>query len=412
MTIASALDRCAPEDQPLIVAELQDTRHQGTLRGLNSGPMEVIAGDDVISRLIVQNVRHPGLSRVYEELLSDASGNQVYVREEPSLTGASVQQLANVFPRGVLLGVVRPRDEGFEALLNPPSGLRLEAGDRIAVLAPSHGDAAPPQILGKMVPLDESSMLPRAGVARRRVLLLGWNHRVPALLREFAACPSEVFEIDIVSQVSPAKREKRIAVEALPEARFSIRQFELDYAVPAYLERIDPACYDNIVLLASERLKPGAESDARTILGYLLLSELMADAAGAPPVLVELTDPENIALFDTRPGEIIVTPVIVSRIMARVTLRRELRAVFDELFSSGGCEILFRRAAEYGLTSDKYTFAQVQRAVVACGEIAIGIKRAPAEREPGGGVELNPGRDALLRIQKGDELIVLAGLEC
>jgi len=36
-------------------------------------------------------------------------------------------------------------------------------------------------------------------------------------------------------------------------------------------------------LLASERAKSGAESDARTILGYLLLRELLSAGAKAPP---------------------------------------------------------------------------------------------------------------------------------
>jgi hypothetical protein len=38
----------------------------------------------------------------------------------------------------VLLGVVRPRGDGFQALLNPPNKLRLEPGDRIAMLASSY----------------------------------------------------------------------------------------------------------------------------------------------------------------------------------------------------------------------------------------------------------------------------------
>ena len=112
------------------------------------GPMKIVAGDEVISRLLVQNVRHPGLSHVYGEFLSDVSGSQIYVRHEPQLAGVSVRQLAYAFPEGVLLGVVRPRGDDFQALLNPPGDLCLEADDRIAVLAPSYRDAAPPETIG------------------------------------------------------------------------------------------------------------------------------------------------------------------------------------------------------------------------------------------------------------------------
>jgi len=406
MTVGAALEQAPPEELPLVVAEIQDTRYIGTLRALYPGPMEIVAGDEVISRLMVQNVRHPGLSHVYGEL-SDVSGSQIYVREESQLVGVPVQQLAYAFAEGVLLGVVRPQGDGFQALLNPPNDLRLETGDRIAVLAPSYEDAAPPESLGAEVELAERPAPEHAVRAQRRVLILGWNHRVPALLDEFASYPKEQFDIDIVSQVSASKREKRIAVEALSTDRLTVRQLEFDYTLPAYLESVDPASYDNVVLLASERLKSGAESDARTILGYLLLRELMAAGAAAPSVLVELTDPDNVPLFENRRGEVIVSPVIVSHMLARVALRRELRAVIDELFSSGGCEIFFRHIADYGLAQGEYSFADLQRSADTRGEIAIGIRWAGQDQTEGGGVQLNPRRDEHLKLNENDELIVL-----
>ena len=407
MTMGAALEDMPPEELPLVVAEIQDTRYISTLRELYRGPMEIIAGDEVISRLMAQNVRHPGLSHVYGEL-SDVSGSQIYVREESQLVGVPVQQLAYAFAEGVLLGVVRPQGDGFQALLNPPNDMRLETGDRIAVLAPSYKDAAPPESLGAEVELAERPAPEHAVRAQRRVLILGWNHRVPALLDEFASYPNEQFDIDIVSQVSASKREKRIAVEALSTDRLTVRQLEFDYTLPAYLESVDPASYENVVLLASERLKSGAESDARTILGYLLLRELMAAGAAAPSVLVELTDPDNVPLFENRRGEVIVSPIIVSHMLARVALRRELRAVIDELFSSGGCEIFFRHIADYGLAQGEYSFADLQRTADTRGEVAIGIRWAGQDQTQGGGVQLNPRRDEHLKLNENDELIVLA----
>ena len=143
------------------------------------------------------------------------------------------------------------------------------------------------------------------------------------------------------------------------------------------------------------------------ILGYLLLRELMSAEAEAPSVLVELTDLDNAPLFENRRGEIIVSPIIVSHMLARVALRRELRAVFDELFSSGGCEIFFRHIADYGLVPGEYSFADLQRAADTRGEIAIGIRWAGQDQTQGGGVQLNPRRDEHLKLNITDELIVL-----
>ena len=106
--------------------------------------------------------------------------------------------------------------------------------------------------------------------------------------------------------------------------------------------------------------------------------------------------------------------------LTRIALRRELRAVFDELFSSGGSDIFFQRIADYDLTEYRdeseapdtagciYRFADLQRAADARGEIAIGIRRIGQEGRPGGGVQLNPGRDERLRLREDDEMILLA----
>ena len=284
MTMGAALEETPPEEPPLVVAELQDMRHAGTLRALYPGPMEIVAGDEVISRLIVQNVRHPGLSHVYAEFVSDVSGSQIYVREGPQLAGVSVRQLAHAFPDGVLLGVVRPRGDDFEALLNPPGDLRLEANDRIAVLAPSYADAALPETIGAAPELQERgapASRARAGPGAGCWCWAGtigsrpcWRSSPPTPTRR---SPSISCLRSRPPSAKNASRPRRFSTEHL-----EIRQLEFDYTVPAYLESVDPASYDNLVLLPSERLKSEAESDARTILGYLLLRELMEGAEKHP----------------------------------------------------------------------------------------------------------------------------------
>jgi hypothetical protein len=105
--------------------------------------------------------------------------------------------------------------------------------------------------------------------------------------------------------------------------------------------------------------------------------------------------------------------------LARVALRRELQAVFDELFGSAGSEIFFRRIADYAsaVNPDQIavpdagecvlSFADLQQATNARGEIAIGIRRTGQDGKPGGSVQLNPGHDERLQLNEKDEIIVL-----
>ena len=55
----------------------------------------------------------------------------------------------------------------------------------------------------------------------------------------------------------------------------------------------------------------------------------------------------------------------------------------------------------------RWTETYLQRAADARGEIAIGIRRTGQDGKPGGGVELNPGRDERLWLNEDDEIIVL-----
>jgi len=411
---AALAERPAEVPPPLMVMELQNSCHAPWVRGLYAGPMEIIAGDNVLVQVMAQSLRHPGLSHVYEELLSDRHGSQIYVREEEALVGASIHQLTYAFPEGVLLGIVRPSGDDFSALLNPPATLRLEPGDRVVVLASSYADASPPEATATAPALVERPPPALSAPVKRRVLVLGWSQLVPALMQELAVDPRETFAVDIVSEVAASKRRKRMAAEMIPEDRVQFTHHELDYTVPAYLAGIEPGGYDNVLLLSGDKLKDSSETDARTILAYLLLRQLTADTDG-PDVLMELTDTDNSQLFEHRleneHTEILVTSRIVSHMLARVALRRELRCVFSALFDPCGCDIAFLGIGAYDLTPGDHRFADLQKAVEARGDIALGLRQDQRRRRKDGGILLNPGRDETLRLEAGDDLIVLSAVD-
>ncbi len=65
----------------------------------------------------------------------------------------------------------------------------------------------------------------------------------------------------------------------------------------AIIVHVEPAEYDNVVLSASEWPIEDSESDARTILGCLLLHQPLATGAQAPSLLFELIIPNEISLL-------------------------------------------------------------------------------------------------------------------
>jgi hypothetical protein len=149
------------------------------------------------------------------------------------------------------------------------------------------------------------------------------------------------------------------------------------------------------------------ESDARTILGYLLLRDLLQEKETRPKILLELMDPENEKLFEQRTVEVLISPVILSHILAHVGLRRELNTVFEELFTAGGAEIYFRRAACYGLGGRERSFREIGRVVMERGDIALGVRSSQRKTEIPGGTKLNPPKESRWRLDDTDEVVVL-----
>jgi hypothetical protein len=407
-TLLSVSTMSEGSDLPLMAAEVFDARKIPVARNTYAGRVEIIASDSVISLLIAQNVRHKFLSHVYTELLAHGEGsNEVYIRDWPSFGGSRLQDLGDAFPRAILLGVLRTEEAQVRPVLNPPAGFTLQEDDRLVFIARSYQHTEPlsgdaPHPMDKRTPAK-----PYRKTQERRILLMGWNDKVPALINEFDSYESERFKMDVLSAIPKDERERKMERYTLQPRQVRLTHLEGDYAAPSDLLRIDPKQYDNVVIVGCDWLPSKEEADARTILGLLLLRDILRGHSKKPQVLVELLDPQNHSIFRHEQEEVLVSPMLVSHVLARVALRPDLNAVFHGLFSSGGAEIVFRPADAYKLVGREVSFRDLQTAVAAEGDTAMGIRMDAESLLPAGGVYLNPDREERWRLQPTDEIVVL-----
>ncbi len=141
------------------------------------------------------------------------------------------------------------------------------------------------------------------------------------------------------------------------------------------------------------------------MVGYLQLEDLLSEGGKRPQLIMELSDPDNRNLLTGHQSEMMISPMIVSHVLAQVALRRELRVVLDELFTVGGAEIQFRDPDNYPLPAST-DFQVLEKIVAAEGEVALGVWRARADRL-GRHVVLNPPRGEYLDLKNGDRLVIL-----
>lgn len=394
---------------PFVVAELQDIRKLPVVERAYPGPVEVVAGDATISRLMVQNMLHPGLSEVYNELLAGEDGNELYIRSGDSVGGMTLGELAAQRPGVIVLGVLEPQGTGWRVNLVAPSDTRIGADDRVVLMARDYSDTEPDTRQEALPEINRSATTPRpypVTGGQHRVLVLGWNRRVASLVAELASYPGKGFEVDVVSVVPAAERERAIDRYCGPDLKLPCRHIEADYMVEEELRRTTPARYDSIVLVSSDRLTSGEEADARAMVGYLQLEDILQESERRPQLIMELSDPDNRQLLYGHQSEMMISSMILSHVLAQVALRRELRAVLDELFTVGGAEIQFRDPDDYPLPAST-DFHVLEKILAAGGEVALGVYRAQPD-DRGHRLQLNPPRREYLELRPGDRLVVLA----
>jgi hypothetical protein len=408
LSVSNMNDRRDRSDFPLMVAEVFDARKIPVARNAYEGKIEIIGSDSVISLLITQNVRHKSLSYVYSELLTHGEGsNEIYIRDCPALYDARLQDLREAFPKAILLGVLRSEGEEVFPMLNPPDGFVVDNRDRIVFIARSYQDTEPVPGYTPQPTKKGSHAGSREVTGRRRILLMGWNEKVPALISEFDSYENETFEVDVLSSIPIEERNQKMARYMLRPKRLQLTHLEGDYAAPSDLLRVDPKSYDNVVIVGCDWLGSKEEADARTILGLLLLKDMLKGEFRKPDVLLELLDPQNHAIFRREQEEVLISPMILSHMLAHVALRPDLNAVFREIFSSGGAEIFFRPAEAYDLVNREVNFRDVQDAVAMGGDTALGVHIHAESLSPSGGVYLNPDRGTTWNIRPQDEIVVL-----
>ncbi|GGF48084.1 CASTOR/POLLUX-related putative ion channel [Echinicola rosea] len=395
---------------PYVVAEIQDkSKIKAAYRAYN-GPMEVIGSNTIISRLLAQNIRHQGLSAVYNELLNHSVNNNIFCREYPGAVGETVHDLKQAFPKAILLGVVRRVADRLTPMLNVAPDFTIEKEDRLVFITRNSSDIElnpnvsiqqkPPIQIRHKLKVEEQE-----GVVK--ILILGWNHHIPALVRELCTYEDEFYDITMVAVYPAAKREVELRkIENLTD-RVTLEHIEEDYVNGSVLKNLNPTAYDNVLLMSSERVLEKEEADARTIVGYVLLEELLGSGRKKPNVVLELSDPDNEALLRKYKAEVIISPLILSNLLAGIALQREVHSICKELFTAGGAEIIFRNIEEYGLEAGIITFSELENKAAEFGEIALGIYHDNQSHKNDEKLLLNPGKFKNLEINPEVKVVVL-----
>lgn len=400
----------ASDHRPLVVAELFDVQKVPVAEESFGGPLEIISSQQIISRLLAQSLRHEGLAKGLIGLLSHRTGNSMYVRPVPEFAGRVPRTLFGAFPRALVLGAIRMGEDGLVADLDPRSETPLAADDLLVLISTTYDECAPiaaepPAAVVPAVDPAASGVAPSAAQKRpdaaRRILVLGWSHKLGPLATELAASGQDHFDLTVMSRVPANERERWLSQATPPSERVQFHHVEGDYANASELDAHDLGSFDHVALLSSDWMASSDLADARTVLGHVLVRSRLRRLDNGPEVIVEFLDPRNCELFEERSGEFLVTPQVLSYLLAHTAMRPELAAAYEALFSTGGAEISLSGPDELGLVGRSVSFAEIQASTFAKGVTALGVLPY------GGDPRMNPDRGEHFSLTVADRLIVL-----
>ncbi|MBM4424483.1 MAG: potassium transporter TrkA [Chloroflexi bacterium] len=387
-----------------IVAEIRDSRNMEVARMVGRDEAELVLVGDLISRITVQTCRQSGLSVVYTELL-DFGGDEIYFKHEAGLAGKTFGEALLAYEDSTVIGL-RQAKEGVR--LNPPMDTRIGPDDKIIAISQDddtirlsgladlkinekaiHGDAAPDQ-------------------RPERTLILGWNWRLPTIVRELDHYVSPGSVVTIAA--NKADGEEQIKEECAGVKNQAIEFREADTTHRRVLDELNLSSYDHVIILCSDELDQ-QRADAHTLITLLHLRDI-ADKSGADvSVVSEMLDIRNRNLAEvTRADDFIVSEKLISLMLSQVSENKELNAVFADLFDPEGSEVYLKPASTYVDLGQPINFYTVIEAARRRGGVAIGyrLKSLENDADKAYGVKVNPKKSETVAFSEGDRIIVIA----
>jgi len=388
-----------------IVAEVREARNAELARTVGGSEVQIVLADDLISRILVQSTRQSGLSGVFTELLG-FDGSEIYTAKADGVKGLTFGDALGAFDKGTLIGLC---DDRLAVRLNPAMDTVIGESDRIVVVADSQSAirARP----NKRGPVDEAAIREHRAQpqAPKRILMLGWNRRGPAIAYELSRFVMPGSVLTVAADAPQFAAEAAAMVGA--HSNLGVEVKAMDVTREAALTALDVTSYDHVIVLGYTDNMSVQSADTRTLVTLLQLRKL-SDASGKHvSVVSEMADARNRALAEvTRADDFVVSNQLVSLMLAQASENRFLSAIFGELLDENGSEVYIRPASEYVASDRPVTFDTIVEAARRRGETALGYKETVADRGTRnmGGVVLNPPRHAARVYGPGDAVVVLA----
>lgn len=403
-----------PNRKPLpskyhIVAEIRHPRNVPIAEIAGRDEVQLVVFDHVVSRIIAQTCRQPGLSVVFTELL-DFQGDEIYFAYEPTLVGKTFVEALFAYETSMVIGI---RKKNGEILLKPPMNMKIEEGDK--VIAISEDDDTIILSGLREYQIDPGAIRQPPEIIERKpenTLVLGWNRRAQLIINELDKYVLKGSKLVVVSDLSYAER-------IVMDINYEITNHEISFIYGdttdrRVLDNLIVEQFDRIIVLSQTDMLDVQSVDARTLSTLLHLRDIADKSEHKFSIVSEMLDDRNRELAEiTHADDFIVSVKLDSLMLSQISENKELKIIFETLFSVTNPSIFIKPAEYYVELGRPVNFYTVLEAARQRGEIAIGYKLHEVRPRYAGdsmlayGVRVNPIKSNQNFFSEGDKIIVI-----
>lgn len=403
--MALARDRDRRAHRYHIVAAIQRPANLQIARMIGGDESQIFMVDGLISRLIAQTCRQPGLSVVYGELFS-FEGAAIYFLEEPGLVGISYGEALFRFRNSTLIGL---QYHDGRVQLNPPTETAIQTGDK--VIAIQTGGAVIDSSGALNYGVDSAAIRDESAsaLALERLLILGWNRRGPMILEQLDYYLPPDSQVLVLAPVEPEQMQADAG--GVPYQRMQVTFERGNPNDLPTLERLADRGYQYIVILSPTDAPDIQIADATTMVSLLYLRDIARKTGQKFSIVSEILDVRNRDLAEvTSADDVIISERLVALAMTQIAENKDVMPVFVELLTPGGPEIYLKPAKDYITPDRSVNFYTVLEAARRKGQTAIGYRllSEAGALDRAFGVHLNPDKSAPVTLSAQDRVIVLS----
>ena len=349
-----------------IVAEIRDDTNTAAIK--LAGNVQVVQSVDLVTRVLVQAARQPGLSLVYDELLS-FEGCEIYFHKHISLAGRTFADATLSMPIAAVIGI---KPQGSDPVINPPADRIIETDDMLILVAEDDSKINIPEKSQPTFDMSRICQPPEIVSTPEHYVILGWHRGGTMLLQELNKQLTPGASVLIVHDPDISNVPSHEDLNTLERLNVSVQKCKTTSRPE--LERLDLTLSDEIIVLSYRDSLPIQEADSMTLLTLVHIRDLCERTQKRIGIATEMLDAQNRELADRKnEDDFIASEELVSKVLVQLSENPQLAKVLEELLTSDGSELYLRPAAHYVELGAEVPFGAIVAAGLFRKELAIGI---------------------------------------